>query len=290
MIILLIFDDIQRRYTEDLHSLFDYDYHQMVRIDESNKHLSLEHFCPQNLSKKTSADWEVHGWREDVHETLKHSIGNMFLLNSRSNRKISNFSFAVKKKKLSNSGTPCPISTGNFISNIQQWTPSDVFSRGYDILTGVVNKRFQLGREDDCRNKVAAAWRGLKKILRESIMLREDLKASEIFDKQTRSTMSIVEPGPSANTGERQKRERERKESKLVEKVKRPTSAWMHFRTKTRPEIIEKNPGILEKDIMKEQGERWKKLSDVEKEPFVRLYEEDKRKYKEEKDKKQNTL
>ena len=63
-----------------------------------------------------------------------------------------------------------------------------MFNRRYNILKRVINERFHLGKEDECRNKVAVAWRDGPKIQKESIILQGDLKTADIFDKSTRST------------------------------------------------------------------------------------------------------
>jgi hypothetical protein len=63
---------------------------------------------------------------------------------------------------------------------------------------------------------------------------------------------------------------------------KRPKTSYIYFSLDKREEINKSNPELSTKDIMKKIGNLWKSLSDKEKEPYIKLSEQDKKRYTEE--------
>ncbi|KAH0788152.1 high mobility group protein B3 [Histomonas meleagridis] len=52
------------------------------------------------------------------------------------------------------------------------------------------------------------------------------------------------------------------------DKPKRPRSGYLIFQAEVRPKIVEENPDILQKEIMKKVGQMWRDLSDEEKKVY----------------------
>jgi len=60
---------------------------------------------------------------------------------------------------------------------------------------------------------------------------------------------------------------------------KRPQSAWMYFGADMRPKLKAENPGEKQSEILKILSERWKELTDEDKEPFEKKAKKDKARY-----------
>ena len=75
------------------------------------------------------------------------------------------------------------------------------------------------------------------------------------------------------------------------DKAKKPKakSAYLFFNQEKRQEVIDKNPGIKPKDILKELGRLWKETSESEREKYNKLAEEDKKRVEAEKEKNPTT-
>ena len=66
----------------------------------------------------------------------------------------------------------------------------------------------------------------------------------------------------------------------MSDSPKRPKSAYIFFCTENRQKVIDENPGIKFPDIGKKLGKLWKNMSDSEKEPYIKLAEADKERFK----------
>ena len=65
----------------------------------------------------------------------------------------------------------------------------------------------------------------------------------------------------------------------------RAKSAYIFFNKEKRQEVIDKNPGIQPKDIIKELARLWKETPESEREKYNKLAEEDKKRVEAEKEK-----
>lgn len=68
-----------------------------------------------------------------------------------------------------------------------------------------------------------------------------------------------------------------------MDKVKRPSSAYLFFCNKVRSEVKAENPDKKPTEVTKIIGEKWKSLSTEEKTPFVEQAKVDKERYTKEK-------
>lgn len=66
---------------------------------------------------------------------------------------------------------------------------------------------------------------------------------------------------------------------KVEGKPKGPRNAYIFFTTETRPTVKKENPELTNSEIMKLFGERWSKLSDTDKQPFVDMATKDNERY-----------
>ena len=56
----------------------------------------------------------------------------------------------------------------------------------------------------------------------------------------------------------------------------RAKNAYMRFSSDERPKLKEEHPDMPPKDVLKELGKRWSALTDVQKDPYVDAYNEEK--------------
>ncbi|KAK8836101.1 hypothetical protein M9Y10_040058 [Tritrichomonas musculus] len=71
--------------------------------------------------------------------------------------------------------------------------------------------------------------------------------------------------------------------SKKSSKPLRPRSAYNFFVMEKRKEIIEKNPDMKNKDVIKEIGKLWKQITEEEKAKYDKMSEDDHARVEEEK-------
>ena len=67
------------------------------------------------------------------------------------------------------------------------------------------------------------------------------------------------------------------------QKTPRAKSAYIFFTMDKRPEVVQQNPDMKQKDILKELARLWKEVSDEEKEKYQKMADEDKARVAEEK-------
>lgn len=60
---------------------------------------------------------------------------------------------------------------------------------------------------------------------------------------------------------------------------KKPRTAYILYNTEKRQEVISKNPNLKNPEIVKTLAEMWRGLSPKQKEPFLKMAEEDKQRY-----------
>lgn len=73
-----------------------------------------------------------------------------------------------------------------------------------------------------------------------------------------------------------------KKKKKARSGPSRPRSSYLFFSSAIRPVVKEEMPELSGKEIMSEIGRRWKALSDKDKKPYTKLYDEDKIRYERE--------
>jgi len=71
-----------------------------------------------------------------------------------------------------------------------------------------------------------------------------------------------------------------KKKAKDPNKPKNPTNGFMRFMNSVRESIRTANPDFSIYDVSREGGRRWKEMSEEEKAPFVKAYEEEKEQFK----------
>lgn len=114
---------------------------------------------------------------------------------------------------------------------------------------------------------------------------------SEDMDVQTimKSFFDEYQPGDQVNEGgESKKVEKKVKKAKKVNAggkpaPKRATTAFFYFTADIREQTKNDNPNLKMSDLAKIHGEKWKALSDAEREPYNKKNEVDKVRYEKEK-------
>ena len=64
--------------------------------------------------------------------------------------------------------------------------------------------------------------------------------------------------------------------NKRVRKCKRIPTAYIRFCNANRPQVLQDNPDMASKDVLRELGLRWKSATDDVRKPFVDAYNADK--------------
>lgn len=106
---------------------------------------------------------------------------------------------------------------------------------------------------------------------------------SEEWEKTKKAKKTKKYEKMAESDRERYQSEKESYSSSLPQKVKRPSSAYIHFCNANRDKIRKANPDLTPKELLKKCGEEWKKLSDKQKEPYKKRQREDKERYESQK-------
>nr|DAD31171.1 TPA_asm: hypothetical protein HUJ06_010022 [Nelumbo nucifera] len=117
----------------------------------------------------------------------------------------------------------------------------------------------------------------------------EESDASESGDQKENPTKKEVKKDSSASKAPSAKRKpkegdekkRKQKRKKDPNAPKRAMSGFFHFSQSERDNIKKTNPGISSTDVARALGDKWKKMSAAEKEPFEAMARDDKKRYKE---------
>jgi len=75
---------------------------------------------------------------------------------------------------------------------------------------------------------------------------------------------------------------KKKKRKKDPNEPKQPSNAYIFWSRENRKIVAEENPKIVGKEINKLCGQKWKSLQPPEKEKYIKLYEQDKERYKKE--------
>ncbi|KAI7864901.1 high mobility group box domain-containing protein [Spinellus fusiger] len=92
--------------------------------------------------------------------------------------------------------------------------------------------------------------------------------------KQTKTTKRAVKPVDDG---------KKRRIKKDPSAPKRGLSAYMFFSQDQRQQVKDENPEATFGSIGKLLGEKWKKMSDTDKKPYIEKAEQDKKRYEDEK-------
>ena len=65
-------------------------------------------------------------------------------------------------------------------------------------------------------------------------------------------------------------------------KIKRPRSSYIFYCQENRQKITEENKNATPKEIMSILGAKWKELGDLEKEKYIEMWKNDKKRYEKE--------
>jgi len=112
----------------------------------------------------------------------------------------------------------------------------------------------------------------------------EEADEEESEKKSKKRKKPAKTKGKAAKKGKKEgKKERKPRKKKDPNAPKRPKSAWMYFGEEMRPKIKVEHPGVQQKEILQLLGEKWKELTDEEKEPYQKKAKKDKNRYETEK-------
>ncbi|CDW82148.1 UNKNOWN [Stylonychia lemnae] len=155
----------------------------------------------------------------------------------------------------------------------EDYTPPNRTKSAYQIFTE--HKREEILEDNpnislnDLTREIAKSWAKLDND-QKARFVEESAKDKERYLNEIRNL-----PVPLY----RNKRPRRRRDSRKPKKVLTP---YMFFVKENRPKIMRENASMSFLEVMREVGERWNKLSEIEKEPFKERSMEDKRRYLEE--------
>jgi len=113
----------------------------------------------------------------------------------------------------------------------------------------------------------------------------EDLSNQD--KERFRNEMKTFKPPPQSSSSEGSsedeppKKKRKAKKKKDPNAPKRALNAFMYFSKDIRPQVVKDNPDLQKKvhDVSRMIGEKWKKMSEEEKKPYVAKAEADKQRY-----------
>jgi hypothetical protein len=83
----------------------------------------------------------------------------------------------------------------------------------------------------------------------------------------------------SSSDDDKPKKKKQKKEKKDPNAPKRPVNGYMFYVAAQRPILKEKSPGLKPTEVTQTIGAQWKTLSDSEKKPYEKQYEEAKAEY-----------
>lgn len=81
-----------------------------------------------------------------------------------------------------------------------------------------------------------------------------------------------------------------KKPKKDPEEPKKPKTSYMFYCDLHREKVVSSNPGIKLGNVSKKLGQGWKKLSEDQKQKFIKMSESDKERYEQEKEEYNNKL
>lgn len=81
-----------------------------------------------------------------------------------------------------------------------------------------------------------------------------------------------------------------KKPKKDPEEPKKPKTSYMFYCDQHREKVVSSNPGIKLGNVSKKLGQGWKKLSEDQKQKFIKMSESDKERYEQEKEEYNNKL
>ena len=81
-----------------------------------------------------------------------------------------------------------------------------------------------------------------------------------------------------------------KKPKKDPEEPKKPKTSYMFYCDQNREKVVSSNPGIKLGNVSKKLGQGWKKLSEEQKQKFIKMSENDKERYEQEKEEYNNKL
>jgi len=111
----------------------------------------------------------------------------------------------------------------------------------------------------------------------------EDLANAD--KERFRNDLKTFKPPPSSSSessdSEPPKKKRKAKKKKDPNAPKRALNAFMYFSKDIRPQVVKDNPELQKKvhDVSRIIGDKWKKMSDEEKKPYVAKSDADKQRY-----------
>jgi hypothetical protein len=107
-----------------------------TRVDGIEVTLQIEHILPENPNK--SSRW-CSEWTEEERASWTHRLGNLCLLNEKTNKSLKNHNFSDKRP--SYKGKPFPFTQQ--ISDFDNWTVDEV-KRQHEHLLQAVERIFEL--------------------------------------------------------------------------------------------------------------------------------------------------
>lgn len=94
--------------------------------EKYDKTINVEHFLP----KKPNEDWQEYIKDNKIDKDLfVDRIGNLTLLLGKTNQKLRNEFFTIKKQRLFNNGNTTKLKINEWFKNIQSWTHIDIEER-----------------------------------------------------------------------------------------------------------------------------------------------------------------